>query len=316
MQGGTSAGARSKTLPVTVADDRGTFRSTVADRIGEVDALQELLHLLVQGSTADDDLVHAATESVQHFLTDHLAHLLRDHGHLQQQTHAVVLDLGEDLFADDLLDDQRHGNHDDRPYLLQGSSDDGRRGDAVQIVDVTAVQELEEELEGHTVHVGHRKHRDDRVTGLDLRSQHVAGEVVVRPQCTIGQHHAFREARCAAGVIDHSQLVGTLLHVIAYVLLAEVLGELLTVELVQVLAGIGQLVGARHHQRVVGVVDDTLERRHRLRIDDGGHMVADEEQAGLRVVHDVVDLFRIKLVQDGHGDGAVGQCGDEGHSPL
>ena len=45
-------------------------------------------------------------------------------------------------------------------------------------------------------------------------------------------------------------------------------------------------------------------------------MIAYEEQARLRVVHDVVNLLCIELMQDGYGDSTVGECSEEGHCPL
>ena len=205
---------------------------------------------------------------------------------------------------------------DDGLDLGQRLRDDGGRGHTVEIEDMTAVEELEDELEGHAVHVGHGQHGYDLVAGLDGLAQHVAGEVVVRPEGAVGDHHALREARGAAGVVDDSQFVGILLDVIVHMFLAEVLGEFLAVELVEVLAGVGELVSATHHQRVVGIVNDTFEGGHRHRVDNGGHVVAHEQQAGLGVVHDVMDLLGIELVQDGNGDGAVGECRQEGNGPL
>ena len=208
--------------------------------------------------------------------------------------------------TDDLLDDERHGNDDDGLDLRQGLCDDGWRGHTAQVIHVTAVQELEDELERHAVHVGHRQHGDDAVAGADGLAKHVAGEVVVRPDGAVGQHHALREARGTAGIVDEGQFLRTLFLVVAHVFLAEVLGELLAVEFVQVLAGVGEFVGAAHHQRVVGIVDDTLQFRHLQRIDDRCHMVADEEQARLGVVDDVMDLFGIELMEDGHSHSPVG----------
>ena len=164
--------------------------------------------------------------------------------------------------------------------------------------------------------MGHGQHRDDAVFLVDGLAQHAAGEVVVRPEGAVGQHHAFREPRGARGVVDECQLVGRLLLIVADVLLAEVFRELLAIEFVQVLAGIGQLVRTAHHQRVVGVVDDTFQSRHLLRVDDGGYVVADEEQLRLRVVDDVMYLFGIELMEYGHSYSPVGQRGYEGHCPL
>ena len=45
-------------------------------------------------------------------------------------------------------------------------------------------------------------------------------------------------------------------------------------------------------------------------------MVAHEEQLGLRVVDNVVNLLGIELVEYGYGNGTIGQCGEEGHCPL
>ena len=284
-----TAGAWGEVVIVLVADDRCALGSAVAHGIGEVDALEELLNLLVQGCTANDDLVKLSAEGLEHFLADHLAYLLRDDGHLQQQAHAVVLDLREYLLTDDFLDDQRYGDNDDGLDLGQRLSDDSWRGHTIEIIDMTTVEELEDELEGHAVHVGHGQHRDDTIAGLDGLTQHLAGKVVVRPQGAIGQHDAFGEARSSTGIVDQCQFVGILLVVVIDMLFAEVFWELLAVELVEVLAGIGEFISTADHQRVVGVVDDTFERRHLHRIDDCGHVVANKEQAGLRVVYDIVD---------------------------
>ena len=99
-------------------------------------------------------------------------------------------------------------------------------------------------------------------------------------------------------------------------LLAEVLGELLAIELVEVLAGVGQLVSARHHKRVVGVVDDTLQMRHLHGVYLCSHMVADKEQLGIGVIDDVVNLLSHKLMKDGYSNGTIGQRSQEGYSPL
>ena len=162
----------------------------------------------------------------------------------------------------------------------------------------------------------HGQNRDDVITLLDGRAQHVAGKVVVRPQRTVGNHHTLREARGTAGIVDQGQLVRTLLDVIVDMLLTEVFRILLSIEGVQVLAGIGQLLRARHDERVVRIADDALQVRHLLRVDDASHIVAGKEQLRIRVVHDIMNLLGHEFVQDGHGNGTVGQRGDESHSPL
>ena len=313
---GTSAGARGKGVPVAVADDGSTLRSSVAHGVWEVDAFEERLHLLIEGGTTDNNLVHIATESLEHLLTNHFTHFLRNDRHLQQQSHTIVLNLGEHLLAHYFLNDQRHGDDHAGFHLGQGLGDDGGRRRARQVVHMAAVEELENKLEGHAIHVGHGQDGDDMVALGNGAAQHLTGKVIVRPQCTVGNHHAFRKARRSAGIVDECQFVRALLHIIIYVFLAEVLGELLSVERVQVLAGIGQFLRAREQQGVVRASDDALQSRHLVSINGTSHVVAGEEKLGVGMVHDVVNLLRHELMEDRHGNSSVGERGKEGHGPL
>ena len=122
--------------------------------------MQEILHLSVERSTADNHLVEVATEGVAHLVADLLLHLLADYWHVEQHAHAVVLNLREHLLADDLLDDQRHS--DDNGWLdaAECLSNDGWARDAGEIEDVAALEEFEDKLECHAIHVGHRQDAD------------------------------------------------------------------------------------------------------------------------------------------------------------
>ena len=313
--GGLSARSLGEGLPVAVADDGATLRGTVAHGIGEANLAQKGLHLAVERSTADDDLVEVAAEGLAHLGEDGGAHLLADDGHGHEQSHLVGLQLGEHLLADDLLDDQRHGDHDARLDVGQRLGDDGGRGHAVEIVDVHALEKLEDKLKRHAVHVGHGQDADDVVAALKRLAQHVEGEVDVAPQRPVGQHHALGAPGGAAGVVDEGQLLGALLAVVVDVLLAEVFRILLAKHLVEVFAGVGELLGAADHERIVGDVDDALQSRHLRGVDLRGRHVADEEELGVAVVDDVVDLVGRELVEDGHGHRAIGEDGEEGGSP-
>ena len=79
-------------------------------------------------------------------------------------------------------------------------------------------------------------------------------------------------------------------------LLAEVFGKFLAVQLVEVLAGISQLVGAGEQQRIVGIVDDTFQMWHLGGVNLGGYVVTDEEQLGIRVIDNVVNLLCHKFM--------------------
>ena len=81
-------------------------------------------------------------------------------------------------------------------------------------------------------------------------------------------------------------------------------------------ARVRELFRMADEQREVGYVDDALQSGHRLGVDGLYGVVTDEEQSGTGMVDDVMDLFAVELVQDGHGDGSVGQRGKEGDCPV
>ena len=97
-------------MVVGIADNRRTLGSAITHGIRELDTFEELLHLLVECSTTDNDLIEASAKRVLDLLTDLLVYLTVEHRHVKEQTHATVLYLREHLLADDLLDNERHGN--------------------------------------------------------------------------------------------------------------------------------------------------------------------------------------------------------------
>ena len=146
---------------------------------------------------------------------------------------------------------------------------------------------------------------------------HLAGECHVAPQRTVGDHDALGVGGGAAGVVEHCHLVGAIL-IILYIVRAEVHGVLLAEEPVEVLAGIGHLFRAAVQDAVfvAGVGEDAFQSRHFLDIELRPYLFAHEEQLGIGVVHDVMDLFRVELVEDGHSHGTVAQRGQKGDAPA
>ena len=111
--------------------------------------------------------------------------------------------------------------------------------------------EGEQEFDSHTVHVGHRQDAQRARKLGHVDTQVLLAEVYVAPQGAIGQHDALRKSRRPAGVVDHSQLLGTVLmpmHVFA----AEGIGVLMAEQLVQPFAGIGEPFVMRYVEREVG----------------------------------------------------------------
>ena len=152
---------------VGVADDRSTFGSSVAHGVGESDALEELLHFLIEGGTANNDFVEVATEILHNLLLYLLVHLLAHDRHVQQDAHTVVLYLGEYLLAYDLFDNEWYGDDDGWLDLSECSSDDGWRWYAGEVEHMATEEEFEHKLKRHAVHVSHRQDADDVVALLD-----------------------------------------------------------------------------------------------------------------------------------------------------
>ena len=164
--------------------------------------------------------------------------------------------------------------------------------------------------------MGHRKDADDAVTIFHHLAQHTLGKIVVAPDRTIGNHHTLGEACGAARIVDHRQFVTTLLPIIAHMLRPEILGIFRAEEGVEMLPRVGEFVGTREQQRIVGDMDDSLQIGHLRGIDGGSHHVAHKEQFRLAVVHDVVNLFGQELMQDGNGYSSIGERRQEGHCPM
>ena len=241
--GSLAARTRYEIFVVFIADDRRTLCGTIAHGVFETNAMQEALHLLVEGSTTDDNLVEVASEGLCHLFAYLLAHLLADDRHVEKHTHAVVLNLGEHLLADNLLDDEWHGNDDGWLDAAESLGDDSRTWYAGEEEDVATGKNLEEELERHAIHVSQWKNADDRVASLDLLGQYTHSKVEVAPECTVRHHDTLGEACSTTGVVDERYLVWVLLNIIMYVFLAEILRELDTEHLVEMLACIGEFVG-------------------------------------------------------------------------
>ena len=243
VEGSLTARARYEVFVILVADDRGTFCCAISHGIFETYAMEETFHFLVKGCTTDNHLVEVATEGIGYLVAYLLLHLLADHRHVEQHTHAVVLDLREYLLADNLLDNQRYRYDDGWLDAAECLGNDGWTRDAGEIEDVAALDEFEDKFKRHAVHVGHRQDTDDRISRLDLLTQYVLSKICIAPECTVWNHYSLGETGSSAGIVDHSQLIRILFHIVVDMVFAEVLRILDTEHLVEVFACISQLVG-------------------------------------------------------------------------
>ena len=95
----------------------------------------------------------------------------------------------EYALLDNLFDDEWNGNDEIRFYFFECLEDNFRTRHTGEEVDVAADGELIEELEGQSVHMCHRKHGDDLVSGFQF--EHFIRELGVRPEATVGEHDSF-----------------------------------------------------------------------------------------------------------------------------
>ena len=178
-----------------------------------------------------------------------------------------------------------------------------------------ALGHLIEELEHHAVHVGRRKHGHTLHAGFQHRAGIVLREVNVGIQGPVRDHDALGETGGAGRVVDHGQFLGGIL-VIIEVLGAEILRILLAERLVEVLADEGALLGVGI-QELEGIdLDDRRQAGHLLLGEAFPDDLVHEQDAGLGMVHEIVDIAGLEFVQDGNGDGPVGEGGEETHAPV
>ena len=175
-------------------------------------------------------------------------------------------------------------------------------------------RETVEEVVDHAEHMPQGEHRHDVVSRL--YAEHLAAVIHVAPKAAVGQHDAFRVARGAGRVVDDGQFVGRSLLAVADVFGAEVLGVAGAVAGVAVLEGFHQGVVAAHHRGEVFQYHNAFQQGHGGFVQGFPSAGADKEQFGFGVIDDVVDVVRLKLVQDGDDDRAISHRGQERHGPM
>ena len=305
-----------KVVTICIAYNRSTLCSAVTNSIREFNTLQELLYFLVESSTANDNLIELATECIYNLLANLLENLLVYERHVEQQTHAIGLELRQHLFADNLLDNQGYSNDDCRFYFCECCSNDSWRRNACKIEHVTAEEEFEEEFERHAIHVRHRENTDDIIALLNVLGYGSHSKVVVAPHCAVRNHNTLRETGSARSVVDKRQLLWALLSVIMYVLLTEELRIFLTEHSVKMFASISELISTRHYERIVGDVDNAFKVGHLCLVDDCSNIVTNEEQLCFAMVYNVVNLIGCELMKNRYSYSTVGKCCEESYSPI
>ena len=90
----------------------------------------------------------------------------------------------------------------------------------------------------------------------------------------------------------------------------------LAIKFIQALAGFGEGLLSAHQKHEVGYMNDAFELGHGFCFKSRPYHVAGKEKARVGVVDDIVYLLGFELMEDGDNDGAIGHCGQKGHSPV
>ena len=307
-----AAGALAGAEPFFVGDDGAAFGHAVAYGEGEVNLAQEGLNLGIEGGAAKDDLLETAAEGGD----EPVAYLLLYGLCKQRHVHHGLGAVGDrlELGLVDLFHDEGHGDDYVRMNLLEGLHYDLGARHTGQEVHMGTDDHLVYQFEHQTVHMGGREHGHHFRCAGHLGLGEI-GEVDIGVERPVGQHDAFGEAGSAGCIIDQGQLLGAVLIVIDVlrleafgVFLVESLGDILSDCRKGFAAGIE--VGEVVHQ------DHDLQTGHLGLAEPLPFSLADEEDLGLGVIHEVMDVAGLEFVQDGHRNGAVGKGGEEAHAPV
>ena len=213
----------------------------------------------------------------------------------------------------DLLEHQRHRAYHIGTHLLHGFEQQGGRGGLAEEIDGAAARQGVEELKHHAVDVGHGEHRHQRVALLD--DDILVGKLDGGRYVAEGQHHAFRGAGGAGGVVDDVQ-VGKVVDGKVQVVAAELAVETVVEVLVLALDGGTHGVVLGVNQRKVVHVDGTAKLGHLANVQLVPYLLVGKEQYAVRVVHQMVQAVGMEVHQDGHHDTFEGVDGQEGHAPA
>ena len=315
MQGRLTTRCRHKLFPIAVTNDWRTLGSTVTHSEWEVNVFQEHFYFAVQGCSTDDNLIDVTTEGLHYLFANLLFYLLLNYRCVQQQLHAVGLNLGEHTLANNLLDNERYGYHKRRLHFGKCLCDDCRRRHTCQVEDMGTCNKLEDKFESHTIHVCHWQNADNVASRLNGCAQYAACKVGIAPHGTIRNHYTLRVSSSSAGVIDKCQLVWTLLTIVVNMLGTEVLRVLLSKHFVEMFACVCKFFGTAQREREVGKIDNAFECGHLRSVNFRCNDIAHKEYLRFRVVYDVVYLFWRKLVQNGYRHCSVCKGCQESSSP-
>ena len=209
---------------------------------------------------------------------------------VERAPEGVGIELGEHLVAVDFLDDQRHDQHDCRADRPQGGHQRRGRGRTVEVDHPRAHREGIDHADGALVGVREGQHRKERVAAVDREDR--GGDVDLRAERRMGQHHALGLRSGSRRVDDHGQVVGP--------------GNARRAFPADALRDDAEVLGAdRHVEPLDGLLRELGEK-----------FVRHEQGLGLRMLDDHVQLLAREVGQDRHGHHARRRDGEIADAPV
>ena len=169
-----------------------------------------------------------------------------------------------------------------------------------------------DELDGQSVHVGQRQHRDDGLAG-GIGEMSVREVVGVRDG-VIGEHHALGVARGARGVVDDRQVIGIVVG-IRHILGEHAIGILLLEGFLAVCPRIGHGLVLVPQDTVVLDIDGSLQVRHLVMVHLGPDVIVNKQHDTVGMVGQQSNGVGVEVGQQRHRHTAIDIDAPEGHRP-
>ncbi len=275
---------------------------------------EKCLHILVERGASDDDLVEPPAEGVHEFNFHLVEYQLVKQRHMQHLPDSVLLQHRTHLVPVNLLYDKRYGNHEVRLHLLKRLHNDLRTRDTCEEMHVNTLIKLVEHLEHKPVHMCGRQHCDDVRLIVHIRACD-CGELDVRLDGAVRNHHALRESGSSGSVIDEREFIRLVLMVV-HVLRSERLGIFLAEQDVEMFAGICNLFRGRIYESECVRSHNCLNIRHLRLRKSFPYCRVDKQDTGLGMIHKMVYVARLEFMKYGDRHSAVSHRGKEGNRPV
>ena len=303
------------------ADKRCALGHSVTHDDREVDRLQECLGLLVHWGTADDKHLQVATKRGHQLLLNLHTHEFVHQRHLHRNTQRSLFEHRSNLFAIDLLQDERHRADNRRLHLCHSLDQHLRRRHLAEQVDVSSRCQRRKEVECATKGVCQRQERQcatplliPQLTRRFVYLLHcivyVCREVVYREHNTL---RVTRRTRCITqhheGIIRHIGILDILHREAIRIAFAVVLGHRIDI--------LGQFVALTLEDGVVVRNREyALHLWHCVLVQTVPIGVGKEQQATARVVYDMSNVIRGEGLHDRYYHRTIGDGCDIDNAPA